>query len=80
MSKKHYYQGRIQDFSQVGARYKIYVHTARSAVPVFWGFAPPRASFAPPINIIMVNTLGKTYIKKWSDEWSEQLRKNSFFL
>ena len=54
------------------------MHTARSAVPVFQffgGFAPPVASFAPPINIIMFNTLGKTYIKKWSDECSEPLRK-----
>ena len=46
----------------------------RSAVlfsRIFWGFAPP------PINIIMLNTLGKTHIKKWSDEWSEPLRKKN---
>ena len=23
----------------------------------------------------MINTLGKTHIKKWSDDWSEPLRK-----
>ena len=73
-------QGRIEDFAQGGARYKIFMYTMRSSVPFsreaenFFGVRPP-----PPINIIMINTLGKTHIKKWSDEWSEPLRKKTIF-
>ena len=46
-------QGRIQDFSQGGARYKIYVYTARSAVPYsreerkFLGGSPPPELVSP---------------------------------
>ena len=82
-------QGRIQEFAQGGGRYKIHIYTARSVVPFslearkFFGGSvpPPRASFAPtpPINIIMINTFGKTHIKKWSDQLSEPLRKRTGF-
>ena len=65
IEKRIHRQGRIQDFAQGGgARYKIYAQSARSAV-----------SF----RIIMINTLGATHIKKWSDEWSLPLRKKNIF-
>ena len=80
LSWQLYRQGRIQDFAQGGERYKISTYTAQSAVqfsrevPKFLGGPPP-----PPLNIIMINTSGKTHIKKWPDEWSEPLRKEAIF-
>ena len=46
----------------------------KNLAPNMWPNEDP-----PPINIIMINTLGKTHIKKWSDQLSEPLRKITIF-
>ena len=45
-------------FTPRGARFRFRAKREKK----FWGPPPPRASFVPPINIIMINTLGKTHI------------------
>ena len=62
----HHEQGRIQDFAQGGSEIKKSILTSRGArfYHAKCGIVFSRALFRPPINIIRVNNLGKTHIKK----------------
>ena len=65
-------------FSGGGERYKIYMYTVvAGSANFFGGFAPPELVSPPPPH---KHNTKKTHIQKWSDQWSEPLRKNTIYL